>query len=95
MSRLGWGHGDTASTGDRRQWLTQEQAAALARKAVVSAYGGPLPDVVGAPEVRYRIQREAVLIPEWRLTLRTDTMPYGAVVNALTGETSTRSLIIQ
>jgi hypothetical protein len=87
---------DAASTGgDPHLWLTKEQAVALARKAVVSEHGGPLPDVVEEPELRYKLERETLLTPEWRVTLRNDTTPYGAVVNALTGETSTHSLVIQ
>ncbi len=84
---------DDASPGDRRQWLTEQQAVALAQKAIVSQHGGALP-TGGGGKVQYQRSSDRQLNPEWLVQFDANAMYY-AILDAITGETRTFSVLIQ
>ena len=84
---------DDVSPGDRRQWLTEQQAVALAQKAIVSQHGGALP-VGGGAKLRYKRVSERQVNPEWLVQFGPNTM-YFAILDAITGETRTLPAFIQ
>jgi Zn-dependent metalloprotease len=83
---------DAAMLPDRSSWLSEEQAVAVAQRAVVSAHGGPFPQVAET-ELRLVRKSELVLQPEWVVRFEFPAR-YEAVVDALTGDARTYSTVV-
>jgi hypothetical protein len=76
---------------DRSLWLSEQEAIALAQRAVVSERGGSSPQVTEAGLHLLR-RSEQQLDPEWRILF--GDVSYGAIVDALDGKTSTFSTLV-
>jgi hypothetical protein len=77
---------------ERSLWLSEDEAVAVAQRAVVSERGGPFPISVGAT-LRFRRQSELELHPEWVVRFGAPTH-YEARVDAVTGEARSYSTLV-
>jgi len=77
---------DDAAASDRRLWLTERQAVALAQKAIVSTHGGAVPSG-GRAKPRYMRTSDRGLTAEW--VIEFDGARYFAILDAITGEAQT------
>ena len=83
---------DGAKPADGSLWLSEQQAVALAQRAIVSEHGGLFPRDSEAT-LRLVLRSEVEINPEWQIQF-SDGTRYGAFVDALTGATRTYSTII-